>query len=641
MNTLKLLRNLSLTLTILVLLLAPLPVWTQGVLEVTVNETESEEFPRVRATVTVIDENGIPVPGLDIASFQLVEDDIKLPITSVTPITAEDAVVSTALLLDISGSMSIPSVQPIDDAKAAATNFVNLLGDQDFMALVAFGSQVELGEPFPLVDPAREMDFTDDRDALETLIASLEARDEWTALYDAIFKGVRMASRQPAGNRAVILLTDGQEDAPPGDEPGGSTLEREAPISEAVRYGIPVFAIGLGTEIDEAFLSEVALRTGGTYISTQDSEALTELFQSVLERLKLRYIVEYSSGVLADGKEHSLRIEVSSAAAQASDTATFEAGLPDIPAVRGFFSFREGEIDEPLLDGEQLDHPLQITVHIDHEDPLNRVEFYMDGTAVLTPTMEPYLFPLDIEVYPLTHTLTVRAYDEEGDEGSASIDLVMPPRQPFNLADYWWALVLALVVVAIVVAVFLVLQRRRGERAACLECGGLLEPDWLKCPTCGATVSPVEPRTAEVSVFRSGAEEGATLPEQPLVDRPTEPGIRGVAPGARVPETVFLPKEGEPLALLIVDKGERRGQQFRLHAGDTTIGRLAANDIAMSDPTVSRRQAKIRLEGAEFYVHDLATTNPTRVNGQKIVKHRLRDGDKIQIGDTVLVFKRV
>ena len=63
MNKPKLLNSLIVLTTVLVLLLAPLPAQTQGMIEVTINRIESDEFPLERAAVTDIDENGIPVPG--------------------------------------------------------------------------------------------------------------------------------------------------------------------------------------------------------------------------------------------------------------------------------------------------------------------------------------------------------------------------------------------------------------------------------------------------------------------------------------------------------------------------------------------------------------------------------------------------
>jgi len=91
---------------------------------------------------------------------------------------------------------------------------------------------------------------------------------------------------------------------------------------------------------------------------------------------------------------------------------------------------------------------------------------------------------------------------------------------------------------------------------------------------------------------------------------------------------------------LMVEKGPRAGQEFRL--GEVTaIGRSGDNDIILDDPSVSRQHAKVRLEGQSFTIFDLGATNPTRVNGQEIGKHQLVDGDRIEIGSVVLVFKQI
>ena len=56
---------------------------------------------------------------------------------------------------------------------------------------------------------------------------------------------------------------------------------------------------------------------------------------------------------------------------------------------------------------------------------------------------------------------------------------------------------------------------------------------------------------------------------------------------------------------------------------------------------MSRQHAKVRQEGEDFYVYDLAATNPVLVNQQTVTRHRLVEGDRIELGNTALVFKRV
>jgi pSer/pThr/pTyr-binding forkhead associated (FHA) protein len=62
-------------------------------------------------------------------------------------------------------------------------------------------------------------------------------------------------------------------------------------------------------------------------------------------------------------------------------------------------------------------------------------------------------------------------------------------------------------------------------------------------------------------------------------------------------------------------------------------------DVILSDSKVSERHARIRLEGKEFVLYDLASTNGTHVNGKKVQKTVLSDDDEIGMGNTKLIFK--
>ena len=108
-------------------------------------------------------------------------------------------------------------------------------------------------------------------------------------------------------------------------------------------------------------------------------------------------------------------------------------------------------------------------------------------------------------------------------------------------------------------------------------------------------------------------------------------------------------EQREPsFAWLVVTKGRRLGDILRLNKGDSALGREADNDIIVDDDFASRRHAKVRLEpdGADggkpvFMLYDLATPNGTLLNGDPVYKARLADGDRVQIGETVMVFKQV
>ncbi len=107
-------------------------------------------------------------------------------------------------------------------------------------------------------------------------------------------------------------------------------------------------------------------------------------------------------------------------------------------------------------------------------------------------------------------------------------------------------------------------------------------------------------------------------------------------------ETVIEEGLGEPiLAYLIVKSGRRVGASYPLRKKVINIGRDSDNDIVLDDPKVSRQHAKMKLEGDSFVIYDLASSNGTFVNGQKIMNETLQDGDEIKIGDTIFAFKKV
>ena len=103
-------------------------------------------------------------------------------------------------------------------------------------------------------------------------------------------------------------------------------------------------------------------------------------------------------------------------------------------------------------------------------------------------------------------------------------------------------------------------------------------------------------------------------------------------------------------AWLVIVEGMRAGQTFQLRGDTTTIGRDGANcDVVLDDTATSKQHARVKLEQdptdknkpKEFILYDLASENKTYVAGEAILRHQLTDGDRIKIGRTMLVFKRV
>lgn len=99
-----------------------------------------------------------------------------------------------------------------------------------------------------------------------------------------------------------------------------------------------------------------------------------------------------------------------------------------------------------------------------------------------------------------------------------------------------------------------------------------------------------------------------------------------------VPETVTLtdywlqivPAEGAPF-------------EHRLAEGELVVGRAAECGLALADPFLSRRHAKIVRRGERVEVEDLGSSNGTRLNGEPVIGlTAMRPGDRIQLSATVL-----
>src|SRR5436309_397822 len=71
----------------------------------------------------------------------------------------------------------------------------------------------------------------------------------------------------------------------------------------------------------------------------------------------------------------------------------------------------------------------------------------------------------------------------------------------------------------------------------------------------------------------------------------------------------------------------------------TTVGRSVDNVLEVPDPNMSRRHCVIeKRDDGDFVLTDCNSSNGTRVNGEKIISHELRAGDRIELGSTTLLF---
>ena len=85
-------------------------------------------------------------------------------------------------------------------------------------------------------------------------------------------------------------------------------------------------------------------------------------------------------------------------------------------------------------------------------------------------------------------------------------------------------------------------------------------------------------------------------------------------------------------------EGIDKGRIFRDIPLPVTIGREEGNLLRLNDERVSRFHAKIQVDNEDFILTDLESTNGTRVNGTIVQIRRLRYGDRVSVGRSLLLF---
>lgn len=85
-------------------------------------------------------------------------------------------------------------------------------------------------------------------------------------------------------------------------------------------------------------------------------------------------------------------------------------------------------------------------------------------------------------------------------------------------------------------------------------------------------------------------------------------------------------------------EGIDKGRVFRDLPTPLTIGREEGNILRLNDERVSRFHAKVQIDSEDFILTDLESTNGTRVNGTVVQIRRLRYGDRVSVGRSLLLF---
>jgi Ca-activated chloride channel family protein len=552
----------------------------------------------VAVYLSLLDSAGNPIKDAAAENFSVDEDNQPVQVASLA--SAENEPINVALMLDTSSSMT---GEKIEAARMAASRFISNLVGGDQVAVLTFD-----------LTSTNRIDFTTDHTAARQQVEMIQPTPgAGTCLYDAAYETIQqVANLSSTGRRAVILLTDGR------DEAGGQPCSAYTPndvigLASDEETRIPVYTIGLGSEVDAQALENLSYSTGGRYLASPGTTQLEALFGRLSDELRSQYVLHYTSTAAPGEHTLTLKVDYRDIQEQASQRI-------DLPALPYNIAFTTPQ------DGSSLGEPTTISITISGQGaPIQQVVFLANSVSIGLDAISPFELewdPSGLEAGPVF--LEAIAQDAGGAELARSgvtityqaeiIPTPTPGDQPDGklpattllLIGVSLAVLLGLVITVIAIAS----KRRKQEKLRDLRWKETVQGDGAQLSSLGS-IGRMEDRTLDS----------------------------------------FIPSEGA-LGVLVIQQSDDpalNGQRFEISKSVTTLGRKASNDIMFpKDSPVSRQHAVIEERSGMLYLSEVSAADEsgqakrpafgTFVNDQQIeAPVMLRDGDEIRLGKRVRI----
>jgi Ca-activated chloride channel family protein len=248
----------------------------------------------ITLTVTVTDTYGRYVSGLGKGAFTVIDE--KRP-QEITFFSDDDSPVSVGVIFDLSGSMSGDKVKRARDALA---KFIQTSHNSDEYFLIAFNSRAQL-----LLDKTRDGNSVLDK------LTFVQTRSQ-TALYDACYLGVEKVQRGSHPKRALLLISDGQDN---NSRYTFNELRRLLKESDVTLYGVGILSgsdagSSMGME-GQGILDELANVSGGKAFFPRSSAEMDDIFEQIALELRHQYSIGYKpDNFVNDGRWHKIKVKV-------------------------------------------------------------------------------------------------------------------------------------------------------------------------------------------------------------------------------------------------------------------------------------------------------------------------------------------
>jgi Ca-activated chloride channel family protein len=256
--------------------------------------TLSVDVDLVVLNVRVLDRNGQSVHALQKDDFEVRDNGKRQDISL---FIGEDSPATVGLVLDSSASMN----SKYSDVRAGALRLIQSSHRQDQIFLLYFNERLHW--PLPPDRP-----FTDDVDALVQAL-SFTGMGGRTALYDSLAAALKHAGRGLWEKRALIVLTDGGDNA--------SVTRLDEILQLAQQSNVTIYAIGLfdplAVATNRQALKKLATLSGGDAYFPNTIEELAPVWEEIAHGIRTQYTIGYRPSVtLLDGKTHDIKVRASS-----------------------------------------------------------------------------------------------------------------------------------------------------------------------------------------------------------------------------------------------------------------------------------------------------------------------------------------
>jgi VWFA-related protein len=290
----------------------------------------------VQLNVGVADAKGRPVLDLTQSDFAVYEDGVRQTITHFEPTQTPFSLV---LLLDMSGS----TLNFRTSLKQAATRFIDALGPDDRLAVIAFYVSHKKGHTEDKIETLAH--FTTDRKKIYQAINLAEGQGE-TNFYKALQYSINQLAQEEQRRKAIVVLTDGidtdldrqdrtQTANATSNEAAIASIKPEAsPVLNAVlnsadRLGITIYPLALPSGDPKIFepltppqaarysaararLEVLANRTGGQLHNIYRLEDMGRIYAQVAAEMRTLYSIAYqpSGKQVHNGNWHAITIQI-------------------------------------------------------------------------------------------------------------------------------------------------------------------------------------------------------------------------------------------------------------------------------------------------------------------------------------------